>query len=128
MKILEQIKFDDQGLIATAITDHLTNRLLVLCYMNREALEQTVLENQVYVYRRSKQKTMLKGETSGHKQLVREIRLNCDENSLEIRVEQQVGACHAGYFSCYYRHWDSETESWIIHDQLVFEPDKVYRP
>jgi phosphoribosyl-AMP cyclohydrolase len=126
MKLVDQIGFDAQGLVITAITDHQSNRLLVLCYMNREALERTLCEGRVYVYRRSRQQVMLKGETSGHIQTVREIRLNCDENSLEIRVEQQVAACHAGYFSCYYRHWDAQTESWVIHDQPVFDPDKVY--
>ncbi|MBI2503519.1 MAG: phosphoribosyl-AMP cyclohydrolase [Candidatus Latescibacteria bacterium] len=126
MSIADQLRFDDQGIAPVAITDHLTNRLLVLCYMNREALEKTAAEGVVYLYRRSRQQVVLKGETSGHVQRVREIRLNCEQNSLEVRVEQEVGACHAGYFSCYFRSWDGEKGQWVEHEERVFDPEAVY--
>ncbi len=126
MSIADQLRFDDQGIVPAAITDHGTNRLLVLCYMNRESLEKTAAEGVVYLYRRSRQQVVLKGETSGHVQRVREIRINCEQNSLEVRVEQQVGACHAGYFSCYYRRWDPEQGQWTEQEERVFDPDAVY--
>ena len=126
MSIADQLRFDDKGIVPAAITDHQTNRLLVLCYLNREALEKTAAEGMVYLYRRSRQQVVLKGETSGHLQRVREIRINCEANSLEIRVDQEVGACHAGYFSCYYRHWDGDQSQWVEHEQRVFDPDAVY--
>lgn len=127
MSIADQLRFDGQGIVPAAITDHHTNRLLVLCYMNREALEKTAAEGVVYLYRRSRQQVVLKGETSGHVQRVREIRVNCEQNSLEVRVEQEVGACHAGYFSCYYRRWDGDRQQWAEHEERVFDPDAVYR-
>lgn len=127
MSIADQLRFDDRGIVPAAITDHRTNRLLVLCYMNREALERTASEGVVYLYRRSRQQVVLKGETSGHVQRVKEIRLNCEQNSLEVRVEQVVGACHAGYFSCYYRRWDGDKGEWAEHEERVFDPDAVYR-
>lgn len=126
MSIANQLRFDEQGIVPVAVTDHRTNRLLVLCYMNREALEKTAAEGVVYLFRRSRQQVVLKGETSGHLQRVREIRINCEQNSLEVRVEQEVGACHAGYFSCYYRRWDGPKQEWIEQEERVFDPDAVY--
>ena len=126
MSIADQLRFDDTGIVPASITDHHTNRLLVLCYMNREALEKTAAEGVVYLYRRSRRQVVLKGETSGHVQRVKEIRLNCEQNSLEVRVEQVVGACHAGYFSCYYRRWDGDRQEWAAHEERVFDPEAVY--
>lgn len=127
MPIADRVRFDTQGIVPVAITDHRTNRLLVLCYMNREALEKTASEGMVHVYRRSRQQVMRKGDTSGHVQRVREIRLNCENNSLEVRVEQEVGACHAGYYSCYFRQWDAAQGAWVEREERVFDPAAVYR-
>ncbi|MEE2659118.1 MAG: phosphoribosyl-AMP cyclohydrolase [Candidatus Latescibacterota bacterium] len=126
VNLADSVTFDRDGLIPVAITDHESERLLVLSYMNREALERTVAEGKVYVYRRSKGRIALKGETSGHVQKVKEIRLNCEENSIEVRVQQHIAACHAGYFSCYYRRWNSETGRWDTVDKRIFDPDQVY--
>ena len=126
MSIADRVQFDADGLIPAVITDTHSTRTLVLCYLNREALERTVAEGFVYVYRRSKGEVMQKGVTSGHTQKVTEIRTNCDGNSLEIRVEQQVAACHAGYYSCYYRAWDEQTQTWAEAEERVFDPDEVH--
>ena len=126
MSIADRVQFDADGLIPAAITDAHSNRLLVVCYLNREALERTVAEGFVHVYRRSKGEVMRKGVTSGHTQKVTEIRANCDGNSLEIRVEQRVAACHAGYYSCYYRTWDEQRQTWSEAEERVFDPDEVY--
>jgi len=126
MSIANQLRFDAKGVVPAAITDHRSNRLLVLCYMNREALEKTAAEGVVYLYRRSRQQVVLKGETSGHVQRVKEIRVNCELNSLEVRIEQEVGACHAGYYSCYYRSWSGEKGDWVVQEERVFDPDAVY--
>ena len=126
MSIVNRVEFDADGLIPAVITDAKTTRVLVLCYLNREALERTVAEGTVHVYRRSKGEVMQKGVTSGHTQRVVEVRANCDCNSLEIRVEQKVAACHAGYYSCYYRTWDENTQSWTEPEARVFDPDEVY--
>ena len=60
-------------------------------------------------------------------QRVREIRVNCESNSLEVRVEQEVGACHAGYYSCYYRRWDAQQGEWVEREERIFDPDAVYK-
>lgn len=124
--LADQVRFGADGLIPIAVTDAGDLRLLVLCYMNREALDRTLAEGRVYTYSRSRGRLALKGETSGHVQTVRDIRVNCDDNSLEIRVDQEVAACHTGYRSCYYRRWNSESGSWETADDRVFDPEEVY--
>lgn len=120
------IKFDEKGLIPTIIQDEATKAVLTLCYMNREAVEKTLSTGRVHVFRRSKGRVMIKGETSGHIQLLREIRVDCEGNSLLFVIEQKVAGCHAGYFSCYYRAYNAEKDSWEIVEEKVFDPDKVY--
>jgi phosphoribosyl-AMP cyclohydrolase len=126
MTLADDITFGADGLVPTAITDHETGRLLVLCFLNREALEKTQAEGLVHLFRRSKGQVVVKGMSSGHVQRVREIRVNCDGNSLEIRVEQEVAACAHGYYSCYYRRWDADAGDWETVDERLFDPDKVY--
>ena len=126
MSIAQRVRFGEDGIIPVAVTDADTGRLLVLCYQNQQALEKTLSEGQVYVYSRSRDKVALKGATSGHTQRVRDIRVNCDENSLEIRVDQDTAACHAGYYSCFYRTWDETAGEWKIDEELVFDPKQVY--
>ncbi len=124
---IEQLEFGTDGLLPVAVTDHETGRLLVLCFLNREALETTAREGYVHVYRRSKSQVQKKGVSSGHVQRVLEIRVNCDMNSLEIRVDQEVAACAHGYYACYYRRWDDDTQTWVTLDERVFDPDNVYK-
>ena len=126
MHLAEDIEFGKDGLLPVAVTDHATDRLLVLCFLNREALEQTVDTGLVHVFRRSKGVVAAKGVSSGHVQRVREIRVNCDRNSLEIRVDQEIAACAHGYFSCYYRRWDPQAEAWEVIDERLFDPEQVY--
>ena len=126
MPLMDLVTFDGDGLIAAIVFDAATSEPLVLCYMDREALAKTVETGFVHVYRRSKGRVMLKGETSGHTQRVVEIRVNCDENSLAIAVEQHVAACHMGYFSCYYRRYNPETDQLEAVAERIFDPDQVY--
>jgi phosphoribosyl-AMP cyclohydrolase len=95
--------------------------------MNAEALEKTLAEGRVHVFRRSRGEVVPKGVDSGHVQEVEEIRINCDSNSLEIRVRQKVAACAYGYYSCYFRRWDEGIQGWVVDDEQVFDPDEVYR-
>lgn len=127
MSLADSITFDAQGLVPAAITDHETGRLLVICFLNREALDKTLSEGIVHLFRRSKQQVVVKGMSSGHVQRVREIRINCEQNSLEIRVEQEVAACAHGYYSCYYRRWDADRQDWQTLDERIFDPAEVYR-
>lgn len=123
--MLDKIKFDEKGLIPAIIQDAKSKKVLTLCYMNGEALNKTLDEGKIYVFRRSKGKLMLKGETSGHIQAVKEVYIDCEGNSLLFLVEQKVAACHAGYFTCYYRRLNKKGELEIA-EKMVFNPVKVY--
>ena len=125
--IADQVRFSADGLIPVAVTDSRTLRLLVLCYMNRDAVKATVATGKVHVFRRSKGRLMMKGETSGHIQEVREIAIDCDGNSLAIKVDQHVAACHAGYKTCYYRKYDGAADEFRVDGEKVFDPDSVYK-
>lgn len=127
MKLLESVKFGNDGLLPVGVVDFDTKRLLVLCFMNDEALRRTLETGKVHTYSRSRGRIALKGESSGHLQLVKRVLVNCNEDSLCIEVEQKVAACHTGYFSCYYREADPATGELRVVDERVFDPEKVYR-
>ncbi len=126
MQLLTNVKFDDKGLIPAVIVDVTDNRVLTLCFMNQDALEKTIETGKVHVFRRSKNRLMLKGETSGHTQSVEEVFLDCEGKSLVIKVKQKVAACHAGYMSCYYRKYNDKTDNIEIIEEKVFDPEKTY--
>jgi len=126
MKLLEQLKFDEKGLIPAIIVDAADGQVLTLCYMTREALQKTLETGMVYVFRRSQNRLMLKGESSGHIQTVKEVRMDCEGKSLTLRVEQKVAACHAGYRTCYFRKYDPKADRIEIVEQQVFDPKSVY--
>ena len=126
MQLLTNLKFDDKGLIPAVIVNVTDNRVLTLCFMNQDALEKTIETGQVHVFRRSKNRLMLKGETSGHTQLVEKVFFDCEGKSLVIKVKQKVAACHAGYMSCYYRKYNDKTDNIEIIEEKVFDPEKTY--
>ena len=126
MQLLTNVEFDDKGLIPAVIVDVTDNRVLTLCFMNQDALEKTIETGQVHVFRRSKNRLMLKGETSGHTQSVEEVLFDCEGKSLVIKVKQKVAACHAGYMSCYYRKYNDKTDNIEIIEEKVFDPEKTY--
>ncbi len=126
MPLADELQFNAQGHIPAMICDAATNRPLTLCYMTREALAKTLETGQVHVFRRSKGRLMLKGETSGHTQRVVEVRPDCEGKSLVIAVEQKVAACHKGYFTCYYRRYNAESDALQTVEERVFDPDEVY--
>ena len=126
MSVIDELNFDGKGLIPAIVQDKESSRVLTLCYMNKEALEKTLQEKKVYVYRRSKGRVMIKGETSGCVQLVKEVFIDCAENSILFKVEQSRAACHEGYFSCYFRKV-GETGEVTIEEERVFDPEDVYK-
>ena len=126
MSFLETLKFNDQGLIPAVIQDAASKQVLTLCYLNREALEKTLTEGEVYLFRRSAGRLMKKGETSGHTQRARAVSVDCEGKSLLIEVSQKVAACHAGYFACYFRQRAKDGSLRTV-GKRVFDPDRVYR-
>lgn len=124
-KIKSGLKFDSQGLIPAIIQDAKTQKVLTLCYMNEIALKATLENGFIYLFRRSQNKLMKKGETSGHTQAVREFRLDCEGKSLLFLIDQKVAGCHKGYFSCYFEQIGNDGARKAT-DPLVFDPGKVY--
>jgi len=121
---LDSLKWNDDGLISVIFQDHETGEVLTVAYMNREALQRTLDTGKVYVFRRSHGRVMMKGETSGNVQLVKEILVDCDADAIVIKVEQIGGACHEGYRSCFYRRLaDGRLE---VVGERVFDPKEVY--
>jgi len=124
--LMECLKFDDKGLIPAIIQDYKSKAVLTLCYMNRDALAKTLAEGMIYVYRRSKGRLMMKGETSGCVQKVRSLCMDCEGNSLLFEIVQKKAACHTGYFTCYFRKIGKGGTVKNI-GKRVFDPEKVYK-
>jgi len=124
--IFEHIKFQENGLVPAIIVDDTSGQVLTLCYMNRAAIEKTLETKLVHLFRRSKNELQKKGGTSGHTQAVKSIYIDCAGNSLLIRVEQNVAACHAGYFSCYFTRFNESTGEAEVVGEKIFDPRKVY--
>ncbi|NPV63755.1 MAG: phosphoribosyl-AMP cyclohydrolase [Methanotrichaceae archaeon] len=108
-------------LIPAIAQDWKTREVLMLAYMNGEALQKTRETGRAHYWSRSRGKLWLKGESSGHYQEVMEIRIDCDQDAILLLVKQEGGACHTGYRSCFYRTIDGQ----IVGDK-VFEPEDVY--
>ncbi|MDP8233773.1 MAG: phosphoribosyl-AMP cyclohydrolase [Candidatus Saelkia tenebricola] len=108
--ISNDLKLDDKGLIPVIVQDYKTKDVLMLAYMNKESLQLTLRDKKDWFYSRSRNKLWLKGETSGHFQEVCEIHLDCDNDTLLVKVNQVGGiACHTGSMSCFYKKIDLET-------------------
>jgi phosphoribosyl-AMP cyclohydrolase len=126
MSLWEELKKDSNGLVTAVIVDDASGRVLMVAYMNEEAVQKTIETKKTHFYSRSRQKQWLKGESSGHTQEVKSIFTDCDKDVLLIRVKQNVAACHEGYYSCFYRQLEDDGKTWKIIDEKVFEPGKVY--
>jgi len=125
-KFLDELKFDANGLIPVVVQDANTGEVLTVAYMNRDAVRLTFETGKTWFWRRRHQKLMMKGEHSGRVQLVKEILVDCDADSLVVKVEQIGGAaCHEGYPSCFFRKVTQNGELEIFQ-QRVFDPNKVY--
>lgn len=123
---LSGLKFDEHGLIPAIIQDAKTNEVLMMAWMNKEALAKTVETGKTHFFSRSRNKLWLKGESSGHVQVVHSIRTDCDKDVLLVAVTQEGAACHDGYYSCFYRKHDQGAADWKVEGNLVFDPKKVY--
>lgn len=105
---LDLVKFNAEGLVPAVVQKIESGEVLMVAYMNRESLGQTLRTGQTVFFSRSRQTLWKKGESSGNIQIVREILIDCDEDTLLIKVDQTKGACHTGRLSCFYRKWDQE--------------------
>ena len=121
------LKFDKtSGLIPAVVQDWKTGEVLMLGFMNPDALEETRSSGDVTFYSRSRQKLWKKGETSGHTLRVKEMRVDCDADTILVQAELRgPGACHEGFRSCFYRRLESDGQLATIAERS-FDPDKVY--
>ena len=125
MSYLDDIKWDNDGLLPAIAQDAETGRILMMAWMNREALELTVNENRAIYWSRSRQKLWRKGEESGHIQELIELRLDCDSDVIVIRVNQIANiACHTGRTSCFYRLL--QNGEWQTVDKVIKDPKDIY--
>ncbi len=122
----DQVRYDDKGLVTAIAQDAATGRILMVAWMNREALAETARRGEAVYWSRSRGKLWHKGEESGHVQTVKEIRLDCDADVVLLTVEQQGGiACHTGRESCFFRRL--EDGRWIEVDAVKKDPRDIYR-
>jgi phosphoribosyl-AMP cyclohydrolase len=120
---MKDIKWDEKRLVPVVVQDFKTKDVLMVAYMNDEALDLTVKTGTAHYYSRSRKKIWLKGETSGHTQKVHDIYLDCDNDTILITVDQKVAACHMGFWSCFYRAWEN---GWKVVGKKMFDEKKVY--
>jgi phosphoribosyl-AMP cyclohydrolase len=122
---LDQITWNEDGLLPAVAQDAESGRILMMAWMNREALELTATEGRAVYWSRSRQKLWRKGEESGHIQRVREIRLDCDGDVIVLQIEQLGGiACHTGRVSCFYRVL--KNGQWHTVDPVIKDPGDIY--
>ena len=120
------LRFDAQGLIPAVVQDDRTNAVLTLCYLTDAALRRSLATGTVHVFRRSQGRLMQKGETSGHIQRIRSVAVDCEGQSLVLRVRQRIAACHAGYVTCYFRRLGRGGRL-VTSGRRVFDPARVYK-
>ena len=125
-----QPKFDGSGLVTCVATDAASGEVLMVAHMNAEALRKTIESGDAWYFSRSRNALWRKGETSGHTQRVVEMRMDCDQDAVWIRVEQTGAACHTGRRSCFYRavtQGEGGARLSFVDANRVFDPAKVYR-
>jgi phosphoribosyl-AMP cyclohydrolase len=126
MSWLDEIAFDGRGLVTVIAQDATTHRVLMVAWANRDALAETAATGQAVYYSRSRGRLWRKGEESGHRQRVSEVRLDCDGDVVLYLVEQAGGiACHTGRESCFFRRLDGD--AWRIVDPVLKDPELIYR-
>ena len=125
MSWLDEVPWNEHGLIAAIAQDASSDRILTLAWMNRDALQKTVESSEAVYWSRSRKKLWRKGEESGHVQRVLEVRLDCDADAVLLRVEQAGGiACHTGRESCFFRKL--ENGRWVTVDPVLKDPALIY--
>ena len=125
-EVLYQVKWDKDGLAPAIAQDAATGEILMVAWMNRESLEQTLKRGEAVYWSRSRRKLWHKGEESGHTQKVSEIRTDCDNDVLLLKIEQSGGiACHTGRRSCFFQKL--EGGRWVAVDPVIKDPKEIYK-
>ncbi|BCW99210.1 MAG: hypothetical protein KatS3mg024_2037 [Armatimonadota bacterium] len=124
--LFDILKTDDAGLVCAVVQDATNGQVLMVGYMDREALRRTLTEGKVCFFSRSRQKYWVKGETSGHFQFVKDVRVDCDQDAILVQVEQVGAACHEGFRSCFFRRVGRDGALETVEERLK-APEEIYR-
>ena len=125
MKWIDDLKFNEQGLIPAIIQDAGDGDILMMAWMNRDSIKDSIETGKTHFWSRSRQKYWMKGESSGNVQEIKDCYFDCDKDVLLFKVNQVGGAaCHTGFRSCFYTHVDGETTREV--GKKVFDPEEVY--
>lgn len=125
-KWLDDIKWTDEGLVPVIAQEDGSGKILMFAWMSRESLQLTVQEGKAIYWSRSRNKLWRKGEESGHEQILKDIRLDCDNDVVLLRVEQKGGiACHTGRKSCFYQQL--QDGEWVPVEPVLKDPDTIYK-
>jgi len=127
---MAEVVFDDNGLIPAIAQDAENGQILMVAWMNREALAETAATGRAVYWSRSRQRLWRKGEESGHQQHVHELRLDCDGDVVLLKVHQDGGiACHTGRASCFYRRLEGTADQagWATVDPVLKDPELIYK-
>ncbi len=115
---LDSLKYDSDGLVPAVVQDDANGQVLMVAYMNRESVRQTLTSGRTCFWSRSRQKFWVKGETSGNVQVVKSLAVDCDKDCLLVKVEQTGAACHEGYRSCFFREVGRDGTEMIVAERL----------
>jgi len=126
LQALNDFKYDDDGLIPAVVQDSVNGDVLMVGYMNREAVQRTLESGRVTFWSRSRQTFWVKGETSGHTQNLKDMYVDCDQDCLLLKVEQVGPACHEGYRSCFFRRLSNTGDSTELVAERMKTPDEIY--
>jgi phosphoribosyl-AMP cyclohydrolase len=125
MQGLDELKYDANGLIPAIVQDADTGEVLMMAWMNKASLADSIRTGKTHFWSRSRQKYWMKGESSGHVQEIKEILIDCDADTVLIKATQHGAACHEGYKNCFFRRLETSGE-WKVHAQRLVNPEEVY--
>lgn len=123
---MNKFKYDSNGLMPAIVQDYKTKEVLMLAYVNKQAIQKMLAIGKTCFYSRSRKTYWIKGETSGHLQRIKNMTTDCDKDTLLIQVEQIGGACHLGYRTCFVHLLDKKGNSKKVTQKKIFDPKKVY--
>lgn len=126
MSWLDEVNWDANGLVPVIAQEHDSGDVVMFAWMNREALQLSADTNQAVYWSRSRNRLWRKGEESGHVQKIHEIRIDCDEDVILLKIEQVGGiACHTGRHSCFFKKLDNE--KWLVDQPVIKDPNEIYK-
>ncbi len=126
MSVIDELKYDGNGLIPAIVQEAGSGRVLMLACMNRESLRRTLEIGETVFWSRSRKEFWHKGATSGHTQKVKDVAFDCDQDALLIQVEQAGAACHEGYQSCFFRSVGGDGASYKVTEAQLKTPGQIY--